>query len=42
MQTDYHLASLSTRFVADSVYGCLVLGNSSNNKMGFALTAGAS
>lgn len=42
VQTDYHLPSLSTRFVADSVYGCLVLGNASNNKMVFALTDGAS
>ena len=42
VQTDYHLPSLSTRFVADSVYGCLVLGNSTNNKMVFALTDGAS
>ena len=42
VQTDYHLPSLSTRFVADSVYGCLVLGNTSNNKMVFALTDGAS
>jgi hypothetical protein len=41
VQTDYHLPSLSTRFVADSVYGCLVLGNSTNNKMVFALTDGA-
>ena len=38
VQSDYHLASLSTRFVADSVYGCLVTGNTtSGNKRVFAL-----
>ena len=41
VQTDYHLPSLSTRFVADTVYGGLILGNSSNNKLVFALTDGA-
>lgn len=43
VQTDYHLPSLSTRFVADSVYGCLVTGNSTDgNKKVFALCSPAS
>ena len=43
VQSDYHLASLSTRFVADSVYGCLVTGNTTNgNKKMFALVSPAS
>ena len=38
VQSDYHLASLSTRFVADSVYGCLVTGSATaGNKRVFAL-----
>ena len=43
VQSDYHLASLSTRFVADSVYGCLVTGNAvAGNKRVFALVSPAS
>ena len=43
VQSDYHLPSLSTRFVADSVYGCLVTGNTTNgNKKMFALVSPAS
>ena len=43
VQSDYHLASLSTRFVADSVYGCLVTGNTvAGNKRVFALVSPAS
>ena len=43
VQSDYHLESLSTRFVADSVYGCLVTGNSTDgNKRVFALCSPAS
>tara|TARA_R100001163_G_C5067322_1_gene206352 strand:+ start:4382 stop:5533 length:1152 start_codon:yes stop_codon:yes gene_type:complete len=43
VQSDYHLASLSTRFVADSVYGCLVTGSqTSGNKRVFALVSPAS
>tara|TARA_R100000773_G_C4217506_1_gene116012 strand:- start:820 stop:1899 length:1080 start_codon:yes stop_codon:yes gene_type:complete len=43
VQSDYHLASLSTRFVADSVYGCLVTGSTaSNNKKVFACVSPAS
>lgn len=38
VQSDYDLASLSTRFVADSVYGCLITGNTTaGNKKVFAL-----
>ena len=38
VQSDYHLESLSTRFVADSVYGCLVTGSSTDgNKKVFAV-----
>ena len=38
VQSDYDLATLSTRFVADSVYGCLVTGNTTaGNKKVFAL-----
>ena len=43
VQSDYHLPSLSTRFVADSVYGCTVTGNSTDgNKRVFALCSPAS
>tara|TARA_Y100000401_G_scaffold20699_1_gene13854 strand:- start:8520 stop:9593 length:1074 start_codon:yes stop_codon:yes gene_type:complete len=38
VQSDYNLESLSTRFVADSVYGCLVTSNTGTNKKLFALT----
>ena len=37
VQSDYHLESLSTRFVADSVYGCTLVGNTGTNKKLFAL-----
>ena len=38
VQSDYHLSTLSTRFVADSVYGCLVTGNTTaGNQRVFAL-----
>ena len=37
VQSDYHLESLSTRFVADSVWGCTLLGNTGTNKRLFAL-----
>lgn len=38
VQSDYNLPTLSTRFVADSVYGCLVTGNTTaGNKKVFAL-----
>ena len=43
VQSDYHLPTLSTRFVADSVYGCSVTGNATNgNKRVFALCSPAS
>ena len=43
VQSDYHLASLSTRFVADSVYGCTITGSTtSGNKRIFALVSPAS
>ena len=43
VQSDYHLPSLSTRFVADSVYGCLVTGTTTaGNKKVFALVSPAS
>ena len=43
VQSDYHLPSLSTRFVADSVYGCLITGNTTaGNKKVFALVSPAS
>ena len=43
VQSDYHLPTLSTRFVADSVYGCTVTGNATNgNKRVFALCSPAS
>jgi len=43
VQSDYHLPSLSTRFVADSVYGCLVTGSTTaGNKKVFALVSPAS
>ena len=42
VQSDYHLESLSTRFVADSVYGCLVTGSSTaGNKKVFAVVSPA-
>tara|TARA_R110002020_G_scaffold472472_1_gene700578 strand:- start:5146 stop:6195 length:1050 start_codon:yes stop_codon:yes gene_type:complete len=37
VQSDYDLASLSTRFVADTVYGTLLTGDNSVNKTIFAL-----
>ena len=37
VQSDYHLESLSTRFVADSVWGCTLVGNTGTNKRLFAL-----
>jgi len=37
VQSDYDLASLSTRFVADSVFGCTFIGNTGTNKRLFAL-----
>ena len=43
VQSQYHLESLSTRFVADSVYGGLVTGNTTDgNKRVFALVSPAS
>ena len=43
VQSDYHLGSLSTRFVADSVYGCLVTGSgTAGNQKVFCLTSPAS
>ncbi len=43
VQSDYHLASLSTRFVADSVYGCLITGSTTvGNKKVFAVVSPAS
>ena len=42
VQSDYHLATLSTRFVADSVYGCLITSDNSNNKKVWALKDGVS
>jgi len=43
VQSDYHLPSLSTRFVADSVYGCLLTGSTTaGNKRVFALVSPAS
>jgi len=43
VQSDYHLPSLSTRFVADSVYGCLLTGSTTaGNKKVFALVSPAS
>ena len=43
VQSDYHLPSLSTRFVADSVYGCTITGNATDgNKRVFALCSPAS
>tara|TARA_Y100000593_G_scaffold75839_1_gene139969 strand:+ start:1072 stop:2223 length:1152 start_codon:yes stop_codon:yes gene_type:complete len=43
VQSDYHLPSLSTRFVADSVYGCLATGNTTDgNKKVFAIVSPAS
>tara|TARA_R100000773_G_C4218880_1_gene117416 strand:+ start:818 stop:1855 length:1038 start_codon:yes stop_codon:yes gene_type:complete len=37
VQSDYDLPTLSTRFVADSVYGCLITSDNSNNKKVWAL-----
>jgi len=37
VQSDYHLATLATRFVADTVYGCLITSDNSTNKKVFAL-----
>ena len=43
VQSDYDLPSLSTRFVADSVYGCLTIGSTTaGNKKVFALVSPAS
>ena len=43
VQSDYHLPSLSTRFVADSVYGCTLTGSSTDgNKKVFAIVSHAS
>lgn len=38
VQSDYNLESLSTRYVADSVYGCAITGNAGTNKKVFSLT----
>ena len=37
VQADYDLVSLSTQIVADSVYGCAIVGDNSANKTVFAL-----
>ena len=37
VQSDYDITSLSHRFVADSVYGCKIVGNAGTNKSVFAL-----
>ena len=43
VQSDYHLPSLSTRFVADSVFGATVTGNATaGNQRVFCLTSPAS
>jgi len=43
VQSDYHLPTLSTRFVADSVYGCTVTGSATaGNQKVFCLTSPAS
>ena len=43
VQSDYHLPTLSTRFVADSVYGCTITGNNTaGNQKVFCLTSPAS
>ena len=43
VQSDYHLETLSTRFVADSVYGCVATGNTTDgNKRVFAVVSPAS
>ena len=43
VQSDYHLPSLSTRFVADSVFGATLVGNTTDgNKKVFALVSPAS
>ena len=42
VQSDYHLPTLSTRFVADSVYGCTVTGSgTAGNQKVFCLTSPA-
>ena len=38
VQSDYNLPSLSTQYVADSVYGCGIIGNGGTNKRVFSLT----
>ena len=43
VQSDYHLPTLSTRFVADSVYGCTITGSgTAGNQKVFCLTSPAS
>ena len=43
VQSDYHLPTLSTRFVADSVYGCTIVGSgTAGNQKVFCLTSPAS
>ena len=42
VQSEYHLPTLSTRFVADTVYGCLITSDNSNNKKVWALKDGLS
>lgn len=37
VQSDYSLTTLATQFVADSVYGCAIVGDNSANKTVFAL-----
>ena len=37
VQSDYSLTTLATQFVADSVYGCAIVGDNSTNKTVFAL-----
>ena len=37
VQSDYSLTTLSTQIVADSVYGCAIIGDNSSNKTIFAL-----
>ena len=37
VQSDYDLPTLSSRFVADTVYGCLITSDASNNKKVWAL-----
>ena len=42
VQSDYDLPTLSTRFVSDSVYGCLITSDNSNNKKVWGLKDGVS